>query len=57
MRTYFSTLKHLITLVLVTTILSCGNNPLEIDVSTVNVDLKVKRFDQDLFQYKNGINK
>jgi gliding motility-associated lipoprotein GldB len=55
MKPYFSTLKHLITLVLSAAILSCGNNPLEIDVSTVNVDLKVKRFDQDLFQYKNGI--
>ncbi|MDG1476007.1 MAG: hypothetical protein P8Q14_02570 [Vicingaceae bacterium] len=55
MKRYFSTLKTLITLVLITTILSCGNNPLDIDVSKVDVKLSVKRFDQDLFQYKNGI--
>jgi len=55
MKTYFSTLKHLITLVLLTILLSCGNNPLDIDVTTINVKLKVKRFDKDLFQYSKGI--
>lgn len=55
MKTNFSTLKPLITLLLCTVILSCGNNPLEIDVSDVKVDLKVKRFDQDLFQYNTNI--
>jgi len=55
MKSYFSTLKHLITLVFLTTFLSCGNNPLEIDVTNIKIDLKVKRFDKDLFQYKNGI--
>ena len=55
MKRYFSTLKTLITLVLITTILSCENNPLDIDVSKVDVKLSVKRFDQDLFGYKNGI--
>ncbi|MGB0882357.1 MAG: gliding motility lipoprotein GldB [Vicingaceae bacterium] len=55
MKPYFSTLKHLITLVLVASFFSCGNNPLEIDVSKVDVKLSVKRFEQDLFQYKSGI--
>lgn len=55
MTPYFSTFKLLITFVLATTILSCGNNPLDIDVSAIEVDLTVKRFDQDLFQYKSGI--
>ena len=55
MKPYFSTLKHLITLVLAASFFSCGNNPLDIDVSTVKVDLTIKRFEQDLFQYKGGI--
>lgn len=55
MNPYFSTLKHLITLVLITSFISCGNNPLDIDVSNINLKLSVKRFDQDLFQYKAGI--
>lgn len=55
MKTYFSTLKHLITLMVFSILFSCGNNPLDIDVSDVQVDLKVKRFDQDLFQYSNDI--
>ncbi|MBL4592335.1 MAG: hypothetical protein JKX68_00800 [Flavobacteriales bacterium] len=45
----------MITLVFCITILSCGNNPLEVDVSDVKIDFKVTRFDQDLFQYTNGI--
>ena len=56
MKTYFSTLKHLITLVFLTLLISCENNPLDIDVKEVKVDLAVNRFDQDLFQYTNGIN-
>ena len=55
MKTYFSTLKNLITLLVLAALFSCGNNPLDIDVSDVKVDLKVKRFDQDLFKYANGI--
>jgi gliding motility-associated lipoprotein GldB len=55
MKTYFSTLQHLITLVLCTLLFSCGNNPLEIDVSDVKVDLVVKRFDQDIFAIKTDI--
>ena len=55
MKLYFSTLKPLITLVLFSILFSCGNNPLEVDVSTIEVDLKVQRFDQDLFQYPEGI--
>lgn len=55
MKVYFSTLKSLITLGLITCFLSCGNNPLDIDVSQIKVEVKVKRFDQDLFNYKNDI--
>ncbi|PCI96452.1 MAG: hypothetical protein COB15_10235, partial [Flavobacteriales bacterium] len=55
MKSYFSTLKPLITLVLFSILLSCGNNPLDVDVSNVKIDLKVKRFDQDLFSYPQGI--
>ena len=55
MKPYFSTLKHLITLVFIASFFSCGNNPLDIDVSSIELTLEVKRFDQDLFQYKNGI--
>ncbi len=47
----FSTLKHLITLAFIAFLFSCGNNPLEIDVSGVKVDLTIKRFDNDLFQF------
>ena len=49
MKPYFSTLKHLITLVFCITILSCGNNPLEVDVSDVKIDFKVTRFDRIYF--------
>jgi gliding motility-associated lipoprotein GldB len=57
MKLYFSTLKSLITLVLVSTILSCGNDPLDVDVSDIKVDLKIQRFDQDLFQFTSDISK
>jgi hypothetical protein len=50
MKLNFSTLISLITLVISFTLLSCGSNPLDIDVSDVEIDLKVKRFDQDLFK-------
>lgn len=49
MKLNFSTLTSLITLVICFTLFSCGSNPLDIDVSDVKIDLKVKRFDQDLF--------
>ena len=55
MKPYFSTLNHLITLVLCTLVLSCGNNPLDVDVSDVKIELKVNRFDHDLFQYSEAI--
>ncbi len=55
MKTYFSTSKPLITLVLITIFLSCGNSPLDVDVSDVKIDLKVKHFDQDLFQFTSAI--
>lgn len=51
MKFNFSTLKYLITLVVISLFSSCENNPLDIDVSQIKVDLNVKRFDQDLFQY------
>jgi gliding motility-associated lipoprotein GldB len=34
---------------------SCENNPLDVDVNDITVDLKVKHFDQDLFQFTNDI--
>jgi gliding motility-associated lipoprotein GldB len=49
MKCYFSTLKPLITLVILTLFISCGNNPLDVDVSEIDVTLEVKRFDVDLF--------
>ena len=55
MRINFSTLKTLITLVFFSTLFSCENNPLEIDVSAIELELKLKRFDQDLFRYPNGV--
>lgn len=55
MKSYFSTVKTFITIVLFTTIISCGNNPLDIDVSEIEVVLDVKRFDADLFNYPEGI--
>ncbi|PCJ28838.1 MAG: hypothetical protein COA97_00430 [Flavobacteriales bacterium] len=55
MKTYFSTLKPLITLMFFVIILSCGNNPLEVDVSSIKVELKVTHFEQDLFNIKTDI--
>lgn len=55
MKPYFSTLQNLITLVLFTFVISCGNDPFDVDVSEVKLDLKVTRFDQDLFQYTDDI--
>lgn len=55
MRINFSTLKILITLMLLSALFSCENNPLTIDVSAIEIELKVNRFDQDLFRYPNGI--
>jgi gliding motility-associated lipoprotein GldB len=55
MKTYFLTLYSLLTIVLISLFLSCGNNPLEIDVSEVQVDLKVDRFEQDLFKDESDI--
>lgn len=56
MKFNFSTLKSLITFVVFFMFLSCGNNPLDIDVSNVKIDLKVKRFDNDLFEAKQPFN-
>ncbi len=52
----FSTLKCLITLTTFLLVFSCGNNRLDVDVSHVHVELKIKRFDQDLFQYASELN-
>lgn len=52
MKFNFSTLKSLITFIIITVLASCSNNPLEIDVNDVAVNLKIKRFDQDLFKAK-----
>jgi len=48
----FSTVKYLLLLVVIIGFYSCENNPLDIDVSEVQVDLKTKRFDQQLFGYE-----
>jgi len=55
MASYFSTLKPLITSVVILMLFSCENKPLVIDVSDINVALNLKRFDQDLFAYPEGI--
>lgn len=55
MKLNFSTLVSLITLVFSITLFSCGSNPLDIDVSNVKVELKLKRFDQDLFLKKKDL--
>ena len=55
MASYFSTLKPLITLVVILILFSCENKSLVIDVSDINVSLNLKRFDQDLFAYPEGI--
>ena len=49
MKLNFSTLISSLLWIAILSLFSCGNNPLEIDVSNVEIDLKVKRFDQDLF--------
>ncbi len=36
-------------------ILSCGNDPFDVDVANIKVDLKVMRLDQDLFNIKTDI--
>jgi hypothetical protein len=51
----FSTLKSLITLVFFTALLSCQDHPLAVDVSNIDIELKVNRFEQDLFSYQDGI--
>jgi gliding motility-associated lipoprotein GldB len=44
-------MKHFIlALVLVLTFISCSNNKLKVDVDSVNVDLKIRHFDKDLFE-------
>lgn len=48
----FSTSKILTALFLIFLSVSCGNSPLDIDVSNVSVNLKVNRFEQDLFNHK-----
>ena len=46
----FSTLKIYAALLLITFGISCGNNPLDIDVSHVQITLEVNHFEKDLFQ-------
>jgi gliding motility-associated lipoprotein GldB len=55
MKANFSTLKSLITLLFFSALISCQENPLEIDVSAIDIELNVKRFEQDLFSYPQGI--
>ncbi len=55
MKFKFSTHQPLITLLFSIVLFSCGSDPLDIDVSDVKLDLKVNRFEKDLFDYKIGI--
>jgi hypothetical protein len=47
-----STAKYLIIITIGLIFYSCKNDPLDIDVSSVDVTLNVKRFDQQLFGYE-----
>jgi gliding motility-associated lipoprotein GldB len=49
----FSTRRYSILLILSLVVFACGENHLEVDTSTVQLDLKVKRFEQELFSHKN----
>jgi len=49
MRINFSTYKMFVMSVFTIFLCSCENNPLEIDVSEIKLNLEVKRFDRDLF--------
>lgn len=55
MKFNFSTLKSLITSVIFIALFSCDNDPLKIDVSDVQIDLKINHFDQDLFDKKGDL--
>jgi hypothetical protein len=55
MKFVFSTLKSSIPLAMLIVLFSCGNDPLDIDISEIQVDLNVKRFDQDLFELKDNM--
>lgn len=55
MKLNFSTFISSLLWIAILSLFSCGNNPLEIDVSNVKIDLKVNRFDQDLFTYNNQL--
>ena len=46
----FSTLKYLIIIIIGVIIYSCENTP--VDLSTIHIDMEVKRFDQQLFGYE-----
>lgn len=35
---------------------SCNNNPLKVDVSDIDVEISIKRFDQDLYALKSKVN-
>ena len=48
---YFSTPQYAIVIVLLIFIWGCGNNQHKVDTSTIQLDLKVSRFEKDLFSY------
>lgn len=52
MKFNFSTPKLITLLILTFFGVSCGNDPLEIDVSDVTIDMEVQRFEQDIFNHK-----
>lgn len=49
MKFKFSTPLLLITLWSAASFYSCGSDPLDIDISNIELDLKIKRFEKDLF--------
>jgi len=49
MRLKFSTPLLLITLIVISFTFSCKDNPLDIDISDITLELSTKRFEQDLF--------
>lgn len=51
-RANFSTLRYSILVMLVLVLFSCGTDHPEVDTSAIQINLKVKRFEQELFSYQ-----
>lgn len=52
MKFNFSTAKITTLFIIIFMTTSCGNNPLEIDVTDVKINLETQRFEQDLFNHE-----